>query len=65
MTDRIPVNVAARIMGVIPQFIYQEMREGRMDLGYVTGNKRKQYIIFRAKLEKMIGRKLTEEDLKE
>lgn len=62
MTDRIPTKTAARIIGVVPQYLQQEMRAGRMDLGYVAGGKRKNYIIFRAKLEKFIGRELTEDD---
>lgn len=65
MKDRVSAKTAARIMGVLPQYIQQEMRNGRMDLGYVSGGKHKTYIIFRAKLEKMIGRELTEEELKE
>lgn len=50
-------------MGVLPQYIQQEMRRGHMDLGYVSEGKRKTYVIFRAKLEKMIGRKLTDEEI--
>lgn len=65
MTDRIPTQRAAEILGIGKLYMMQEMRAGRMDLGYVSKGKRKTYVIFRAKLEKMIGRELTEEDLKE
>lgn len=64
MTDRIPTKTAARIIGVAPQYLCQEMRNGNIDLGCVLkSEKHYNYIIFRAKLEKLIGRELTEEDL--
>lgn len=65
MTDRIPVETAARIIGVLPQYLRQEMARGHMDLGYVAiGKHRNNYIVMKAKLEKFIGRELTEQDLK-
>lgn len=63
-TDRIPSKVAARIIGVLPQYLHQEMAAGNMDIGFVVkGKKRNNYIILRAKLEKFIGRKITDDDL--
>ena len=66
MTDRVSSKTAARIIGVIPQYLHQEMKAGRIDIGYVVGGgKVKNYIIMRSKLEKFIGRELTEEELNE
>lgn len=62
--DRIPTKVAARIIGVVPQYLQQEMRAGRMPIGHVVGGgKRKNYLIYRGMLETFIGRKLTDEEL--
>lgn len=64
MTDEIKTEVAARILGMVPCFLRQEMRAGRLDLGYVGGTgKHKTYKVYRAKLEAMIGRTLTEAEL--
>lgn len=64
MTDRIKTKKAAEILGVNVCYLQQEMRNGRLDLGYVSKADRKTYIVLRAKLEKFIGRELTEEELK-
>lgn len=62
--DRIPTKVAARIIGVVPQYLQQEMRAGRMPIGHVVGGgKRKNYIILRGLFENYIGRKLTDEEI--
>lgn len=64
LTDRIPTKKAAAILGVNPGYLMQEMKKGTLDLGYVGKTKQRHtYVIFRKKLEALIGRELTEEDL--
>lgn len=58
----------ALILGVSSQCLREHMKRGLWDLGEVIpaktrGGKLMEYNIFRAKLEKKIGRKLTEEEL--
>ena len=60
MTERIGLPDAAKILGVSPQAVREHMKRGLWDLGIVEetgGRKRKYtYIIFRQKLEKLIGK---------
>ena len=62
MTDRLTPKQAAKIMGVSVQFLNYQMDEGIWDLGIVGKSKtgRRTHVIFRSKVEKMIGRKLEE-----
>lgn len=61
---------AARYIGCTPQKVRERMKRKLWDLGEVIpkgklGNKeRSEYNIYRYKLEKHIGRKLTEEDVR-
>ena len=66
MTDRLTPKQAARIMGVDPQFLNYQMDMGVWDLGVIgksRNGKRNTHIIFRAKLEKILGREIKEEEL--
>lgn len=68
MKDLLTVPEASRIMGCDPQKIREHIKRGIWDFGEripkkATGSKRgDEYNIYRAKFEKHIGRKLTEED---
>lgn len=56
--ERIPLPEAAQILGCAPQAVREHMKSGVWDLGVVvrTSPNRYQYHIYRAKLNKMIGR---------
>lgn len=57
--QRVSVNDAAAEIGCHPQYLRQQMREKKWDLGHVIPPKRagKQYayIVLRAKLDKFLG----------
>lgn len=61
-TERVSVKEAAAILGVYPPAIYEHMKakgENHWDLGIYVPPRKKgghaQYIIFRCKLNKLIG----------
>lgn len=58
-SDRIPLDVAARILGVRPQALRQMMAKKQVNIGAVieggARNHRNQYLIFRPKLAKLLG----------
>ena len=57
MKQRVPLSEAAAILGVSPQSVREHMKRGVWDLGNIVtiSPKRKQYHIYRAKLNKLIG----------
>ena len=65
MTDRLTPKQAAKIMGVTDKLINYQMDIGNWDLGLVSKSRtgRNTHIIFRAKLEKLIGRQIGENEL--
>lgn len=62
MKERMSISQASEILGLSGAFIRYQMDVGGMDLGVVTKTKsgRRTHIIFRSKLEKLIGRKIEE-----
>lgn len=65
MTDRLTPKQAAKIMGINVQFLTYQMDVGNWDLGAVLESKtgRKTHLIYRCKVEKILGRELREEEL--
>ena len=66
--DRVRTEKAAQIIGCSRRLLTYQMDKGIWDLWTVTRSKtgrRSQHIVFRAKLEKMIGRPLTGEEINE
>ena len=57
--ERIPLDVAAKILGVRPQGLRQMMAKKQLDIGVIieggARNHRNQYLVFRAKLAKLLG----------
>ena len=67
VTDRLTPRQAAKIMGVDVQFLNYQMDMGIWDLGIVgeSRNKKKRtHLIYRCKVEKIIGREIREEEIK-
>lgn len=62
MTDRLSVKQAAKVIGVTPALLRYQMDMNIWDLGAVARSKngRRSHIIFRAKVEKLLGRELKE-----
>ena len=52
----IPTDVAARILGIKRQLLYDLMSSGRVDLGIVIPGRRRTYKVYRAKLARYLGR---------
>jgi len=65
MGDRLSVNKAAELLGVSATFLRYQMDVGAWDIGSVTKTRggRRGHIIFRAKLEKLLGRELKEGEI--
>ncbi len=64
MNDILSVPVVARLLGMREQAIRELIKRGVWDCGscYKSGN-RLVYIIYRSRLEKTIGRKITQEEI--
>lgn len=64
MNQRVSVFEAAAEIGCHPQYLRQQMRTGKWDLGIVVkppcNCSRFQYFIFRAKLDKFLGKEQEE-----
>lgn len=59
MGDRVPLNQAAKELGMAPQGVREYMKRGLIDIGMVLPNKNKtgyQYFIYRRKLDKVLGK---------
>jgi len=64
--ESIKTEQAAKIIGCSRRFLTYQMDIGNWDLGTVTRSRtgrKARHIVFRAKLEKMIGRTLEEGEL--
>lgn len=57
-SQRIPLHEAAQILGCSQQSVREHMKRGIWDLGVIVKDspKRTQYHIYRAKLNRMIGK---------
>lgn len=64
MNDILSVPVVARLLGMREQAIRELIKRNVWDCGscYKSGN-RLVYIIYRSRLEKTIGRKITQEEI--
>lgn len=51
---RITVEEASKMMGVSPQAIRVQMQMGLIDIGYVFGNRKRTYVIYKEKVERLI-----------
>lgn len=61
MGDRVPLNQAAKELGMAPQGVREYMKRGLIDIGMVLPNKNKtgyQYFIYRRKLDKVLGKQV-------
>jgi len=54
--ERISIEEAAQMLGMSKQAVRILMNTKQVDIGFVTGNGRKTYVIFREKLNKLIGK---------
>ena len=64
MNDILSVPVVARLLGMREQAIRELIKRGVWDCGscYKSGN-RLVYIIYRSRIEKTIGRRITQEEI--
>ena len=64
MCERVGVLEAAKEIGCAPEYLRRQMQSGRWDLGVVVkpgkGIKNYQYFIFRAKLNRFLGKEVGE-----
>ena len=56
--ERVTVQEAAEILGISKQAVRVLMQKRKIDIGFVAGDGKKTYVIFRAKLEKLTGREI-------
>lgn len=60
VSERVPLEQAAAELGMNPQSLREYMKRGLMDVGVVmpsiNGSGRRQYFVFRSKLDKYLGR---------
>ena len=60
VSEKIPVTQAARMIGCAPEYLRRQMKAKEWDLGQVVrpprGGNNYRYYIFRAKLEKFLGK---------
>lgn len=62
--ERIDTNTAAQMIGCHPQYLRQQMRRKKWDLGQVVypkdGKGQCTYLIFKAKLDRFLGKEVLE-----
>lgn len=60
MTEVIPNDIAAKILKMSRQYMYDEMSAGRLNIGHIKRSKKRsghnQYYVYRAKLAAHLGR---------
>ena len=54
--ERVSIEEAAKMLGISKQAVRMLMQRKEVDIGFVTGSGRKSYVIFREKLNKLIGK---------
>ena len=54
--ERISIEEAAKLLGMSKQAVRLLMLNKKVDIGFVTGDGRKTYVIFREKLNRLIGK---------
>ena len=54
--ERVTIEEAAKMMGMSKQAVRLLMLTKKVDIGFVTGDGRKNYVIFRDKLNKLMGK---------
>ena len=64
-SERVPLMQAAKELGIAPQGLREYMKRGLIDLGAVmpatNGSSRKNYLIYRDKLDRILGKGLPKE----
>lgn len=62
--ERVPLLQAAKELGIAPQGLREYMKRGLIDLGAVMpgSGKRKNYLIYRDKLDRVLGKGLPKEE---
>lgn len=62
--ERVPLLQAAKELGIAPQGLREYMKRGLIDLGVVMpgSGKRKNYLIYRDKLDRVLGKGLPKEE---
>ena len=63
-SERVPLLQAAKELGIAPQGLREYMKRGLIDLGVVMpgSGKRKNYLIYRDKLDRVLGKGLPKEE---
>ena len=63
-SERVPLLQAAKELGIAPQGLREYMKRGLIDLGMVMpgSGKRKNYLIYRDKLDRVLGKGLPKEE---
>lgn len=56
--ERISIEETAKLLGMSKQAVRILMNTKKIDIGFVTGNGRKTYVIFREKLNRLIGKEV-------
>lgn len=60
VSEKVPVEQAARMIGCAPEYLRRQMKAKVWDLGQVVrpsrGGSKYRYYIFRAKLERFLGK---------
>lgn len=54
--ERITIEEASELLGMSKQAVRMLMQKKEIDIGFVTGTGKKTYVIFRAKVNKLIGK---------
>ena len=54
--ERISIEEAAKMLGISKQSVHILMNKKQVDIGFVTGDGRKTYVIFREKVNKLVGK---------
>lgn len=54
--ERISIEEAAKMLGMSKQAVRILMNKKQVDIGFVTGDGRKTYVIFRENVNKLVGK---------
>lgn len=57
--ERITIEEAAKLLGISKQSVRLLMNKKKIDIGFVTGDNRKTYVVFREKINRLVGKETT------